>query len=362
MKRTSLYEKHLKHGGKMIDFFGWCLPLQYTSIIEEHRIVREGAGLFDVSHMGEITVEGTNAGEYINRMITNDISKKEIGQATYSPMCNERGGIIDDLIVYRIDQHKYMLVVNASNTSKDFEWLKQNEIPGVKVVNESDNYTQLALQGPKSKLIIEKLTSFDLGRLKYYRYVFTCLAGFKALISRTGYTGESGYEIYVDNQYAKKLWDAVMEAGEEFSLVPVGLGARDTLRMEAALPLYGRELNEEISPLESGLHRFVCLEKGEFAGRDALIRESENGTKRKLIGFEMKDKAIPRNEYKVLKDNKEIGFVTSGGYSPTLDKSLGMALVKNSGINIGDSIKIRIRKKEHNAKVTGLPFYKRNKK
>lgn len=361
MKKTPLYEVHTALKGKIIDFGGWALPVQYTSILKEHHGVRSQAGIFDVSHMGEISIKGKGAGEYIQRMVTNDIAKKADGRAIYSPMCYEDGGTVDDLLIYKLGEEDYLLVVNASNTQKDYEWFRDNcTQEGITVENLSEEYALLAIQGPKSQIILQKLIKEPLDDLGFFRFVQGLkVAGTKAMVSRTGYTGELGFELYIPSGDAAGLWERIMEAGAPEGLIPAGLGARDTLRFEAALPLYGQELSAEISPLEAGLGRFVKLQKGDFTGRDSLIKQKEEGPGRRIVGFEMIDRGIARSGYKVRHDLGEIGFVTSGGLAPTLNKSLGMALVDREYQGLGDEITVDMRGKSQRAKIVDIPFYKK---
>lgn len=362
MKRTPLYENHVKLGGKMIDFGGWELPVQYEGIIKEHNQVRHNAGLFDVSHMGEVTVRGAGAQEFIQSLITNDISQLADFQAMYSPMCYPDGGTVDDIIVYRISGDDFLIVVNAANTDKDFEWMKQNKNEGTELSNVSDSYAQLALQGPKAQQILQKLTDFDLSSLKFFRFARDLsVAGVPAIVSRSGYTGEDGFELYVNAQRASQLWDAILAAGKDEGAVPAGLGARDTLRFEAALPLYGHELTKDISPLEAGLNRFVKLEKEKFNGKEALQKQSAN-LQRLLVGFELVDPGVARNGFEVYSGDRCIGFVTSGSYSPTLEKNLGLALVETAFSPEGTGVEIAIRNKKARAVVVKKPFYSKKYK
>jgi len=369
MEKTPLYEAHIKAGGKMVDFHGWLLPVQYGSIIGEHKSVRSRAGLFDVSHMGEIWVSGTDAEEYLQGMLTNDISKISDFQEIYSPMCYSNGGTVDDLIVYRMDQKNFLIIVNASNAQKDFEWLLENRKGEVSVENLSNQYAQLALQGPMAQEILQKLTAQDLNEIKFFH--FKCgvdLAGIEALVSRSGYTGEDGFEIYLKPDDAARLWDKLLNTGSSYGLEPAGLGARDTLRFESAMPLYGQELSEKITPLEAGLGRYVKLDKKTFTGRDVLVAQLERGLQRKLVGFELLDRGIPRNGCQVLVGGKKAGYVTSGGFAPSLKKNLGMALVETAEIErlsdvcaaAGGGLQVVIRDKALNAGIVKLPFY--NKK
>jgi aminomethyltransferase len=341
----------------MIGFGGWELPVQYTGIMEEHEAVRSAAGLFDVSHMGEITIKGPDAQRFIQRLITNDIEKTADGQAVYSPMCDDNGGVVDDLIVYRLGAEDYLLVVNAANTDKDFAWILKRLSGDVKADNVSDRWAQLALQGPKAQEILQKLTDYPVSDLRFFRFAAGVrVAGAVALVSRSGYTGEDGFELYVAPDGASALWDALLDAGKGEGLKPCGLGARDTLRFEAALPLYGQEISAEISPLEAGLGRFVKLDKEDFFGRDALVKQAAQGLKRRLVGFETL-RGIPRSHCEVQKDGVGIGFVTTGSYSPTFKKNLGLALVGSEYAADGADIEIVIRDKPVAARVMPIPFY-----
>lgn len=357
MNKTPLYDIHCKLGGKLIDFGGWALPVQYSGIIEEHEQVRNAAGLFDVSHMGEITVKGRDAAEFIHGLVINKIIGAKEGQAIYSPMCYEDGGVVDDLLVYKFNEEHFLLVVNASNTDKDFSWIKQNLKGQVSVENVSERYAQLAIQGPKAEQILQKLTETSLADTKFFHFKNEVdIGGIKAIVSRTGYTGEDGFELYISSDNAEELWEKLLDAGKPEGLVPVGLGARDTLRFEAALPLYGHELSPDISPLEAGLGRFVKLEKEYFIGRDALLKQKNEGLKRKLVGFEMIDRGIPRNQHSVQYKGETIGFVTTGGHSPSLKKSIGLALVKDC-MQPGEEFEIIVRNKPLKAKIIDIPFY-----
>lgn len=362
LKKTPLFEIHRKYGGKIVDFGGWALPVQFTGIIEEHRAVREAAGLFDVSHMGEIEVSGPQALEFVNHLITNDASALAVEQIIYSPMCYDHGGIIDDLLVYRLGPERLMLVVNAANTEKDFEYIKPAaaRFAGAQVVDRSNSWAQLALQGPNAERILQRLTRTDLSQIKYYGFKSRVgVAGSGCLISRTGYTGEDGFEIYCSPEEAANLWDEIMEAGEDDDLIPCGLGARDTLRFEAKMPLYGHELNQNTTPLEAGLGYFVKLDKPDFIGRQALIGQKAEGIKKKLIGFEMTERGIPRAGYPIHTDGREVGVVSSGTYAPTLDKNLGLGYVPIELAGPGTEIEIMIRGRPVRAVVVKTPFYRR---
>jgi len=361
MKKTPLYEKHCALGGQMIDFGGWIMPVQYSGILDEHEHVRNEAGLFDVSHMGEILVSGLGAFAYLQRLVTNDLSGAVPGRVVYSPMCYPDGGVVDDLLIYKMAEESYFVVVNAANTDKDFAWFKENLTENVIIDNVSEQYAQLAIQGPNAQTILQKLTDFPLDQIRFYHFqsdVVVC--GIPSIVSRTGYTGEDGFEVYLPSEKAGLLWDELLKAGSSLGLVPIGLGARDTLRFEVALPLYGHELSATISPLEAGLGRFVKLGKDDFIGRDALIRQNEAGIKRKLIGFEMIGRGIARNGYTVSHEGKEIGYVTTGSYSPSLKKNLGLALVDADFSE--DKFDIIIRDKAVEAEVTPYPFYSKKYK
>ncbi len=360
LKRTPLYETHVKAGAKIVEFGGWEMPIQYTGIIEEHNNCRNYAGIFDVSHMGEIDVKGPDALKFVNKLVTNDVEKMALKQCLYSPMCYEDGGVVDDLLVYKMADDHYYIVVNASNTDKDYDWFLQNaKGMDVKVDNISDQVVQIALQGPKAEGILQKITDCDLSKIKYYWFDYGKVNGIESIISRTGYTGEDGFEIYVKPEFGPGIWDKIMETGKDEGVTPIGLGARDTLRLEARLPLYGHEMSDSISPLEAGLGIFVKLNKEDFNGKTALVKQKEEGLKRKLAGFEMVERGIPRAEYPITKDGKEIGWVTSGSFAPSLNKNIGLALIKAEYVSIGSEIEVNIRNKGIKAKIVETPFYKR---
>jgi len=358
VKTTPLYEKHLELKGKIIDFGGWNLPVEYSGIILEHEAVRSKAGLFDVSHMGEITVKGEDAEKYLQMIVTNDISVLADNQIAYTTMCYEDGGVVDDLLVYKYSSTDYLLVVNASNTEKDYEWLNNNALGNIKIKNVSLDYAQLALQGPEAQAILQKLVQENLDEIEFYHFKSDVnVGGISALVSRTGYTGEDGFELYFASSEGPKMWDMLLEAGKENGIVPVGLGARDTLRFEAALPLYGHELDKDVTPLEAGLGFCVKLSKNNFIGRNTLSEQKASGLKRKLVGFEMLGRGIPRNRYEVHSDGKKIGYVTTGSYSPTLKKNIGLALVDAEYAKEKTAIEIVIRNKNVKAEVVKKPFY-----
>lgn len=361
MKKTPLYDVHLKMGAKMTGFEGWILPVQYSSIIQEHQTVRKKAGLFDVSHMGKIMIKGDGSYDLIQALITNNIADMKDYQAVYSPLCYPDGGIVDDILVYKFNSGEYLLVTNASNTEKDLRWIMQNaEGKNVLISDVTYKYVQIALQGPGSESILQKLTNKRLDRIKFYHFTLASVQGIEVILSRTGYTGEDGFEIYTESEYAESIWNLLLEYGRDEGLLPAGLGARDTLRLEASLPLYGQEISQHITPLEAGITRFVKFDKDEFIGKDALVRQKEEGISRKLVGFEMMEKGIPRSHYDVFVGGKTAGFVTSGSYSPTLNKTIGLAMVGKEFSKEGEEIDIAIRNRKIKARVVKTPFY--NKK
>ncbi|SDC36796.1 aminomethyltransferase [Candidatus Frackibacter sp. WG12] len=363
LKRTPLYQSHVDTEGKIVEFGGWEMPVQYSGVIAEHQAVRNQAGIFDVSHMGEIRVSGEDALKFLQKLLVNDLSEIEDNQVQYTMMCYPDGGVVDDLLVYRYNEDDYLLVVNASNTDKDYKWIKDKEEQGVRVVNQSDEIAEVALQGPLAEEVLQELTDFDLSTIKYFWFEDSVeIAGVEAIVSRTGYTGEDGFEIYTANEGIEKIWNAILDAGQDKGVVPVGLGARDTLRFEANLPLYGHEIGKEKNPLEAGLRYFVALDKEEeFIGQDALKEIEANGYQRKLVGLEMIDRGIPRDGYDLLKDDEKIGVVTTGSYAPTLDKNVGLGYVKTEYAEEGTEIEVQIRRRKCKAKVVALPFYRREK-
>ena len=363
MKKTPLYEKHIQLKGKIIDFGGWGLPVEYSGIIPEHEAVRTKAGIFDVSHMGEITVQGEDSEKYLQMLLTNDISLLNNNQIAYTTMCYPHGGAVDDLLVYKYTNTDYLLVVNASNTEKDYRWMKENIFGDTEVLNVSENYAQVALQGPLSQTILQKLTKKDLNEIEFYYFCDNVNIGnIGALVSRTGYTGEDGFELYFAYDKAEEMWELILETGKEEGLIPAGLGARDTLRFEAALPLYGHELDENITPLEAGLGFCVKLNKENFIGKEALANQKSEGLNRKIIGFEMIDRGIPRNNYEVYAEGRKIGYVTTGSFSPTLKKNIGLALIDSAYSKEGTEIEVLIRNKNLKAKVIKKPFYSKKYK
>lgn len=363
LKRTCLFDVHQKLNAKMFEFAGWEMPLEYTSAVKEHEHVRKSAGLFDVSHMGEVEVKGDKAKDFIQYLITNDVSNLKADEILYSPMCYENGTTVDDLLVYKRGQNDYLLIINAGNIDKDYEWIVENSKKfNVETKNISDKVAQLALQVPLAEEILSKLTNQDLSQIEFYKFkqnVDVC--GEPCIVSRTGYTGEDGFEIYCDKNVAQKIWNAILEEGKE-RVVPAGLGARDTLRSEVNLPLYGHEISEEIPPLEAGLSIFVKLDKDDFIGKDSLKALKESGNARKLVAFELTGKGMVRGGYDVEIDGEVVGFVTTGLKSPTLDKFIGMAIIDSDKARVGQEIGIRVRKKLVPAVIVKRPFYKKQYK
>ncbi|NLY84634.1 MAG: glycine cleavage system aminomethyltransferase GcvT [Acholeplasmataceae bacterium] len=361
-KKTPLFASHQKYGGKIVEFGGWLLPVQYSGIIEEHAAVRTKAGLFDVSHMGEIWVEGRDALAFLQNLVTNDLAGMKNGQIRYSPMCYEDGGTVDDLLIYRYGETCYLVVVNAANIDKDREWMIKN-MAGFEAVltDKSDETAQLALQGPLSTAILSKLTGEAVADIAFYHFIDdVAVAGKKTMVSRTGYTGEDGYEIYCAPEDVTHLWESIMEAGREEGLLPAGLGCRDTLRFESCLPLYGHELSAGISPLAAGLGRFVKLDKASFIGREALVRQKEAGLPLKVMGVEVTGRGIARAGYPIKADGRVIGTVTTGSPAPTLGKNMALALVDAAYAEIGREIAVEVRGKEIAAVIVAKPFYKRS--
>jgi len=359
MKNTALTDKHVQLGAKMVPFAGYNMPVQYAGINVEHETVRKGVGVFDVSHMGEFILKGEKALDLIQRVSSNDASKLYDGKVQYSCLPNEDGGIVDDLLVYRIDEKTYMLVVNASNIEKDWNWISKFNTEGVEMKDISERTALLAIQGPKAADALQSLTDIDLGSMEYYTFKKGNFAGIdNVLLSATGYTGAGGFEIYVDNKDAEKLWNAVFEAGAAFGIKPIGLGARDTLRLEMGFCLYGNDIDDATSPLEAGLGWVTKFSK-DFTNSAALQQQKKDGTKRKLVGFEMIDRGIPRHDYEIVDaDGNTVGKVTSGTQSPSLQKAIGMGYVNNEFAKEGSEIFINIRDNKVKAKVVKPPFYK----
>jgi aminomethyltransferase len=359
MKNTALSHVHTALGAKMVPFAGYNMPVQYAGINAEHETVRKTVGVFDVSHMGEFILKGDNALDLIQRVTSNDASKLYDGKVQYSCLPNEEGGIVDDLLVYRIDEKTYMLVVNASNIEKDWDWISKYNTKGVVMKNISDHTSLLAIQGPKAAEALQSLTNIDLGSMEYYTFQKGVFAGIgNVIVSATGYTGAGGFEVYFDNEYAEEIWKAIFKAGEPFGIKPIGLGARDTLRLEMGFCLYGNDIDDSTSPLEAGLGWVTKFNK-EFTNSAALAEQKAAGVSRKLVGFEMVDRGIPRHHYEITDaEGNVIGIVTSGTQSPSLQKAIGMGYVNNAFAKEGTEIFIKIRESLVKAVIVKPPFYK----
>ena len=357
MKTTALTDTHIALGAKMVDFAGFNMPVRYTSDIEEHNIVRNGVGVFDVSHMGEFIVKGVEALPFLQKIISNDISTLEIGKAMYGYLPNETGGIVDDLLVYKMADEEYMCVVNAGNIDKDWAWFTQHNTSNAELKNISDNIALLAIQGPKAAEALQSLTEVDLKSLPYYHFTVGKLAGIEnVIISATGYTGAGGFEIYFDKSNAETIWNQIFEAGKPQNIQPIGLGARDTLRLEKGFCLYGNDIDDTTSPLEAGLGWVTKFNK-DFIAKDILLKQKENGLSKKLVGFKMIDRGIPRSHYLIKDaDNNEIGHVTSGTQSPTLGYGIGLGYIDLAHSKVGTEIFIEVRNKLIKAVVTKIPF------
>ncbi|ANA82610.1 glycine cleavage system aminomethyltransferase GcvT [Paenibacillus glucanolyticus] len=362
LQRTPLYPLYSDFpSARCIDFGGWELPVQFSGIVQEHEAVRKQAGLFDVSHMGEFIVTGADAETFIQKMTTNDVTRLSAGQAQYTLMCYDNGGTVDDLLVYKLSADQFMLVVNASNIDKDLQWLQDHLTGDVIIQNVSAETALIAIQGPDAVNIMAQATSEALSELPSFHFIQNAqVCGATALLSRTGYTGEDGFEIYCSAADAPVIWSGLLAAGQSYGLIPTGLGARDTLRFEAKLPLYGQELSSTISPLEASLGFFVKLDSGDFIGREALQQQKNAGVPRKLVGIELIDRGIPRSHYPVFNSEGEpIGEVTSGTQSPTLKRNLGLALIETAYTSLDSEVWVEIRGKKLKAKVVKTPFYKR---
>ena len=359
MKKTALYDAHVNLGAKIVDFAGYEMPISYTSITEEHTYVREKCGIFDVSHMGEICVRGKEATQFVDYIFTNDVLSMHENQVLYGMMCYPTGGVVDDLLVYKFNNEHYLLVVNASNVDKDFEWVQKNNTFECVATNESDNFSEVALQGPFAQDLLQELTSTDLNEIRF----FTCrnihVNGSLVLVSRTGYTGEDGFEIYGTHDDIVEIWNQLLEKGKD-NISPIGLGARDTLRFEVALPLYGNELSKDITPLEAGLGFAVKLEAGNFIGKDVLVKQKTEKTTRRVCGIKLLDKGIIRHGYKVFHDNNEVGEVTTGYKSPSTGETVALAMINRPYDKLGTELTVEVRNKMKNVVVRTKKFY--NKK
>jgi aminomethyltransferase len=360
MKRTTFYNIHKNLGAEIVEFAGYEMPIQYSSIIAEHKAVRNSVGVFDVSHMGEVFVKGDKALDFVQHITVNDASKLFAGRVQYSAMCYDDGGIVDDLLVYRIADDEFMLVINASNIDKDFEWMKKNNTFNVELKNLSDEYSLLAIQGPNALKTLQKLTAEEIN-LEYYHFANMKINGIDMIISRTGYTGELGYELYFigDEKTSEDIWNKIFEAGKEFNIQPIGLAARDTLRLEMGFCLYGNDIDQTTNPLEAGLGWITKLSKPEFVGKEVLLKVKENGLNRKLVAITSEEKIFPRHGYDITQAQNKIGVVTSGTVSPMLDKPIAMGYVETKFSEFGSKVNFSIRGKDISARVVKLPFVKR---
>jgi len=361
LKRTPLFDVHRSLNAKLVDFGGWNMPVQYSGVLAEHNAVRTSVGVFDVSHMGEIEIKGPEAAKLVDFVATNNAGKLKTGQAHYSALLYEHGGFVDDILVHKVADDEYFLCVNASNQEKDFEHIREQNRFDANVEFVSDRFAQIAVQGPNAVKVLQKLTATKLADIKYYWFADGVVAGVPARIAHTGYTGEDGFEIYVAPESAEKVWYSIFEAGKEFDIKACGLGARNTLRLEAKMALYGHEITASINPLEADLGWIVKMDKGEFIGRSALERVLQDGITRKLTGFEMKDRGIGRDGYEIWMQNEPAGWVTSGGPSPTLNKNIGLCYLPVDKAVPGTDIQVIVRNTPVDAVTVATPFYKRAK-
>jgi aminomethyltransferase len=357
-RKTPIYEAHRALGARMVDFAGWDMPVQYASVIAEHEAVRNSAGLFDVSHMGEVEFRGAGALASANALITNDLARIADGQAVYAGLLNEAGGFVDDVVAYRFSPERIFICVNASNRAKDFEWMRAHA-GGVKPVDRGDDWAQLAIQGPKGPAIVQRLTPLRLDSIKTYHFAEGTVAGVPCIVSRTGYTGEDGFELYCSPERALALWNALLDAGSVDGLKPAGLGARDSLRTEMKYALYGNDIDDEHTPLEAGLGWIVKWDKGDFTGRAGLERQKQAGVPRKLVGFEMREPGIPRHGYPLLSGGTRVGAVTSGTMGPSVKKAIGMGYVPTELAREGTSLEVEIRGRPVRAEVVKTPFWRK---
>lgn len=364
-KRTFLHDEQVKLGAKMIEFAGWMMPVSYSSIIDEHKTVRENVGLFDVSHMGEVYVSGKDALAFLNKLVPQDVSKLVIPKAIYCQLLNKNGGIIDDLIIYKLEEEKYLLIVNASRIDEDLNWIVRNSLGfDVSIDNQSHNYSLLAVQGPKASDLMEKMGLKKENQPEFFSIKRAEIFNINVLASRTGYTGEDGFEILVRNEFSQLLWNHIIETGKEFGLKPIGLGARDTLRLEAALHLYGNDMDEQTTPIEANLTWSVSKSKtADYNGKEIIKEQLEHGGAKKMIGLKLLDRAIARHEHEIYYNNERVGDVTSGGVSPVLGENIALGYVKNiKDICIGTIVQVKIREKFYNAEIVKRPFVQKKNK
>ncbi len=361
MRKTVLYDSHLKSNAKMVDFAGFMMPVVYTSITEEHMYVREKAGMFDVSHMGEFYVKGKEAEKFVDYIFTNDVLTMNENQVLYGMMCYPSGGVVDDLLVYKINRESFIMIVNASNIDKDFKWATKNNTFDCTLTNESDDISEVALQGPLAEKILNPMTDYNLSNLSFFTFIYTKINGKDVLISRTGYTGEDGFEIYGDHEVIHKVWDEILEAGKE-NVMPCGLGCRDTLRFEVALPLYGNELTKDITPLEAGLGFAVKLEAGNFIGKEVLVKQKLERTKRRIVGLTLVDKGIIRHGYDIYYEDTLVGVVTTGYKSPSTGETIAMAMIDRPYDKLKTELLVDIRGKKKKVIVRNKKFYQKSYK
>ena len=360
MKKTKFYNIHEKLGAKLVDFAGYLMPVQYSSIINEHKVVRNSVGVFDVSHMGEVTIKGEKALDFLQHITINDVSKLSVGRVQYSAMCYEDGGIVDDLLVYRINQNEYFLVINASNIQKDIDWMHKNNSFGVEIINESDDYSLLAVQGPNSKKVLQEICDKEFD-LEYYNFFHTKCVGIDMLVSRTGYTGELGYELYFksDEKDAETFWNTLFDKGKKYQIEPAGLGARDSLRLEMGFCLYGNDIDETTNPIEAGLGWITKVNKGDFIGRDAIVKIKTEGVKRKLAAMISVERVLPRHGYEISQNGDVVGNITSGTLSPILGHPIALGYVDKEYIDSEAQLNVKIRDKEIPLTIVKLPFIKK---
>ncbi len=362
IRKTPLHARHVQLGAKMVDFSGWDMPIQYTSILKEHEAVRKSVGLFDISHMGTVDVTGLNAFDFVSELITNDLGRLTDGKALYSPVCMPSGGIVDDVLVYRMEPHRYRFVINAGNREKDLQWiLSHASDKHVDIKAMSEQMSLLAVQGPNSKPLLKEILRVSLDALEYYSFFCVDWNGVPLMVSRTGYTGELGYELFVPTDSVCALWDMLLDKGSRYGIAPIGLGARDTLRMEMGYCLYGHEIDETITPLEAGLAWTVAFGKPRFIGKDALLAQQAQGLSRKLLGLKMQDKSIPRGGCEIVQNGKAIGKLASGGFSPSMQCGIGIGYVPLDIAREGQDLGVRIRNDDHPARTARIPFYKKTK-